>query len=66
MKCAYQPFPTQRMEEILEIHRENKSGKRKLLGKDYESKTSQQLPTSGMVVSAAPIWIFKDMRLLCK
>lgn len=45
MKCAYRPFPTQRMEEIWEINRKNiyneiknkKSGKRKLLGKEYES-----------------------------
>lgn len=66
MDCAYQPFPTQRTEEILEINRENDSVERKLLDKEYESKTSQQVPISGMVVSAAPIWLFKAMRLLCK
>lgn len=40
MKCAYQPFPTQRMEEILEINRKKKKKKkgekRKSLGKEKE------------------------------
>lgn len=40
MRCAYQPFPIQRMEEILESNKKKKKekkkkrGKRKLLGKE--------------------------------
>lgn len=36
MKCAYQPFRTHRMEEILKINRKkkNKSGEKKLLGQE--------------------------------
>lgn len=49
---------------------ETLTGKNKKWGKrncwtKNESKTSQQVPMSGGVVSAAPTRIFKDMRLLC-
>lgn len=56
------PHPENRR-DFRDLKKKKKSGKRKLLGKEQELKTSQLVAISGM---GLPIQICKDKRLLEK
>lgn len=64
VKCAYQPCPTQRMGELLEINRENKCGKGNGWAKNMSQRLHSRFPSGPGGLSSTDSDT-QDMRLLC-